>query len=276
MSGMWDAFKDHSIESDLVENAIRSTEQEIFSDALGLDPEDNDYDDSLEQLEDFDGTARSDDDWMRELAGEPTDADELRAENEQLRQRIAELTPEPQRPDPFADPEAWEQNILAQHRGGGIPINAGPSPYAKPDMFADPEGYERYLLAEMDRRSGVAEHHEQRINASMAHAHQTHGAEWENAWNDILSLPRDARTAQIVKGIIDSPDPGSAVLSTWAAIKGANIAAQRFGGAPFAPMMASSVRRSTNHAARSKGLYYEAPTTREEAEEEEIFNAAWD
>lgn len=277
MSGMWDAFKTGD---PLIAGAIAETESEIFLDALDLVPDDEDFDTSLEDLEDpFTGETRSDESWLREHTGDDGEADELRAENAQLHHILAQYE-EANRPPPadmFADPARWREELLDDITQGRLPrhLNYGQPANPEPDMFSDPQAHTAWVINEAARRSGVAEHHEQRVNASMAHAHQTHGAEWEQAFSDILSLPRTAQTAQIVSGIVNSPDPGAAVLTTWAGLKGMNIAQQRFGGAPFAPMMASSVRRGTNHAARSKGMAYEAPTSREEQEEEDIFNYAF-
>lgn len=280
MSGMWDAYAGNSAEGQNIRDMIALTEREIYNEALNIVDDDDSYDDSLEQLEDFDGTARSDESWMREHTGDDGEADELRAENEQLHRILAQYE-EANRPPPadmFANPEQWREELINDVSQGRLPryLNYGQPNNPEPDMFADPQAHTAWVINEAARRSGVAEHHEARVNASMLHAHQTHGADWETAWNDILSLPKNPQSAAIAKAIVDSPDPGSAVLQVWSALKGQNIAAQRFGGPTFAPMMASSMRRGTNHAARSKGLYYEAPRTAEEAEEESIFNYAFE
>jgi hypothetical protein len=277
-------------DSDL-EEAIASTEGEIFGEATGgPDPDElADSDDLVEQMSqmhDWNDDSVSD---MR-LAGEATgntpvgmtlavDDDDLaaaRAEGYQqgaqaLYRELAPHLPQPQRPDMFADPEAWEANLLAQMRGGGVapPSGYGNSPHAKPDQFADPDGYERWLLAEARRQSGANQWNEGRVNNSMAAAHREFGADFEQAYNDIRQGldPNNPAHRDLVQNVINSSDPGRALMQARDFVESANASSMRYSGPPFAPGL---VRRG----APLRNSAGDGPRSREEALEQSIFNDA--
>jgi len=62
-------------------------------------------------------------------------------------------------------------------------------------------------------------------------------------------------------------------MQMHSAVKAENPARQRYGGPAFAPMLRSSMRAPNP---RGSDGPYNAPRTREEAEEEDIYNAVWD
>jgi hypothetical protein len=286
-------------EREFYQEAVRQTDDEIFTDALGI-PDANFRDhndtivDQLSRTEDWEGNDVEDSELVRETTGEIPQGmaglshsereEALASENGALRNHIAQMQqfmPQEERPDMFANPDEWEANLLAQHRGeGGIPLqDYGRETPGKPDMFADPEGYERWMLAEMDRRSGVEQHHTARVNASLAAAHQIHGADFEQAYADITSMDtRDRRAQEWVRAIVNSPDPGSALMQTWGALHGAGFAARRFGGAPFAPMLRSASRSPhAGSAARGRGDWMDGRTLSPEQQlEDHIADSAWD
>jgi hypothetical protein len=291
---MWDRLSD-TADSLAMGEMVRLTEDEIFSDAVNSDSFEQreagrDIVDDNSQIEGWDGGFVDDGELMREATGdlpvgyagiaptlgEEAAAAEIAALNDriaQLEARNQQLEPAPTRPDMFADPQAWEANILAQHNGVGMPIDYGTPLANKPDMFGDPEGYERWLLAEMDRRSGVAEHTEARVNSSLAAAHQIHGDAFETAYRDITSLDtRDPRAREAVRSIMSAPDPGNALMAVHSMLRGANEGVHQYGGVPFWETRS----RGQGAALRSRGLGAEAATTAAQRAEEDIFDSVWD
>jgi len=291
---MWDRLSD-TADSLAMGEMVRLTEDEIFSEAVNSDSFDQreagrDIVEDNSQIEGWDGGFVDDSELLREATGDlpvgyagiaPTLGEEaLAAENLQLREQLAALEirnsalePQPQRPDMFADPSGWEANILAQHNGAGLPIDYGTPLASKPDMFGDPEGYERWLLAEMDRRSGVAEHTEARVNASTQAAHQIHGDAFETAYRDITSLDtRDPRAREAVRSIMNAPDPSNALMAVHSMLRGANEGVRQYGGVPFWETRS----RGQGAALRSRGLGAEPATTAAQRAEEDIFDSVWD
>jgi hypothetical protein len=286
-------------ERELISDAVRDTEDEIFTDVTGspdarFRDDNNDLVDQMSEGEDWFGNPVPLSEEIRESLGEiePGTAGLSVSEREHALARqvnelhgmlnnVAQNLPQPERPDMFADPDAWEQNLLAQHRGeGGIALqDYGRETPNKPDMWSDPAGYERWMLSEMNRRSGLEEHNTQRLNASLGNAHRIHGADFEQAFSDITSMnPRDRRSREAVQTIISSADPGSAVMQVWGALQGANFIAKRTGGAPFAPMLRSSMRSPHEGSARrSRGWYDDAEEHSPERElSDQIFDSIWD
>jgi hypothetical protein len=288
-----------SADSRALAEAIRSTESEIFDEAFNDSTEGdrdahNDIVEDNSRAESWDGNAVDDGELFREALGEipagmagmaPTiEQEELARENEALREQLAALQgqlPQPERPELFRDPAAWEANVIAQARGEGIPLNDYGTPLpGKPDPFSQPEQYEQWILAEAARQSGVAEHATTRFNASLANAHALHGEDFERAFQDISSMdPRDPRAREAVQSIMRAPDPGTAMLQVHAMLRGADEAATRFGGPPFAPMLARRGAPGAGRAMQARGFDRQTEPvyrTAEHAEEDDVFNAAWD
>jgi hypothetical protein len=285
------AFQPQNLDDDLLAEAVGETEREIFSESTGSEsPEDVDFTDELieemSRIDDWAGRPVSD---IR-LAGESTgdtpigmsmgevdgeDVEALQAEAYQqgaaaMARDLQPYLPAPQRPDMFADPEGWEQNVLAQARGQGLPLP--PQGYGqgapKPDMFADPEGYERWLVGEIGRRANIDQHNEYRVNASMSAAHRLHGKTFEDAYDTLRNLnPNDPRHVQAVRDVVSSPDPGNAAIYAANMIHAANANAVRGYGPPFAP----GLMRQREPLRNSEGL---APRSREEAQELDVFRDA--
>jgi hypothetical protein len=279
----WDMTDD-----DLTE-AIADTEGEIFGEATGGPlPEESDFNDNmvdeLSRMDDWAGRPVSDGRLAAESTGDvpigmsmgEVDGEDVEAlQAEAYRQGAAAMArdlqpylPAPERPDMFANPEAWEQNLLAQARGEGIPpvTGYGASPWQKPDQFAEPEKYEQWLLAEARRQSGVNEYNAMRVNASMAAAHREHGEAFEAAYNTLRNLdPNDPRQRDMVLSVLNSPDPGRAALGAAELVHTANENAARGIGPPFAPHLMARRPPLRN----SEGL---PPRSREEAQELDVFN----
>jgi hypothetical protein len=295
---MWENMGGDSFDSRLLAEAIRATDEEIWDEAVngfGGDREaHNDIVEDNSRAESWEGNPVDDDEMFREALGEipagmagtaPTIGEEaLSRENAELREHLAALQaqqPQPERPDLFQDPRAFEENILAQHRGGRFPVDHGTPLPDKPDPFADPQGYQQWMLNEMDRRAGVADHHEARVNSSLAAAAAVHGQAFEDAFREISSMdPRNPRAREAVQSIINSPDPGSALLSVHAMLRAGDEAGRQYGrGAPFAPML--PIQRSAGHgrSMQARGFSRDTEATyrsADHAEEDDVFNSVWD
>lgn len=305
MSGMWnnpshEAEWERS-ERELLREAVASTDREINDSVFyNGDDEDSRNDNrsivnEMSQSEDWEGNDVPDDELIRETTGEipagmsglvPTRADDqLMAENRQLREMInnvARSLPEPERPDMFADPDGWREQLISDLQNGrdmrGVNTAGGPPP---PDMFADPDGFREYVVNEAARRSGAADHTAERVNSSLQHAHQRHGKDFEQAYTDIVdAAQRNPRVRGVVQSIWDSPDPGSALMQAWSGLAGMDFAAKQFGNMPFAPGLRSMQRRSPHEgsARRSRGWFDDGNGTgysREQLEEDSIADAAW-
>src|SRR5258708_764108 len=168
-------------EAELYGEAIKATEQEVFDDALGLSPDENDGDTSLEQMDDDDAPTGDEEPTDEEEGEEPDDSEEGEGEEGEGE----EPEPEPQdrgqdrRGIPpgrlreesdarrVAEAETRElrarlENLERNHRQ---PPQQQQQP-EKPDMFADPEGWARAQRAEIED-SFAARH----VNASLADTH---------------------------------------------------------------------------------------------------------
>jgi hypothetical protein len=169
-----------------VNQAVANTEDEIFQDALGDEPLENDGDTSLEEMgEGLEGEHLDEEDDADE-EGEEAEGDEAEEDgaeeaeeaegDEQAEEPQRDQRQRPERQDrrdiPLrqerdrrraAEGEAAElRRQLAEMNGRLTEISArvnapAPKPAAteqrreKPDMFADPEGYERWVKEEAER-----------------------------------------------------------------------------------------------------------------------------
>jgi hypothetical protein len=282
----------YQLSDDDLSEAIADTEQEIFSSSTGgdLDPEDvESWDDIIEdqsRMHGWDDALVDDAKLAREATGDTPigmsmgvdddDLDAARAEGYQqgaqaLYRELAPHLPQPQRPDMFANPQEWEANLLAQMRGGGVapPSGYGNSPYQKPDQFADPDGYERWLLAEARRQSGANQWNEGRVNNSMHAAAQEYGEDFHQAYRDITQGldPNNPAHRDLVQNVVNSSDPGRALMQARDFVETANNSSMRYSGPPFAPGL---VRRG----APLRNSAGESPRSREESIEQSIFNDA--
>jgi hypothetical protein len=287
MSARWLDMDDPEIAGEMIQETEREIANEAFPGGNLLDDDPDAADDlvsDMSQMHSWDGNVASDAMLSREATGEVgpgmsgTDdqyaaVEQLSAENRALREHLGALQeqlPQPQKPDMFVDPEGYEQWLIDHVRGGGTgQRNYGPSPEAKPDMFADPDRYEEWLIRETNRRSGIDQYHEDRLNASMRAAHREFGGEFEEAFDMIRSLdPRRPDHRQLVQSVMAAPDPGRAALAAAQNIRAANDGAMRYGSShPFAPGLV----RQRAPLRNSEGM---PPRNAEEAAELEIFNDA--
>jgi hypothetical protein len=264
-----------------VNAAVANTEGEIFEDAMGDEPLDNDGDTTLEDM----GEGLEGDDLDEEEAteegeaeasegeGEAEGEEEAPAEGEEQTEAEAAAEPQGQPDDRRGVPSARLREEAQRRRAEteratslerqlaeamgrlnelSARLNAPPIPAPqpqtsapKPDMFADPEGYERWMKAEAAKEADArieqrmtafrAEQQQQReatLNDNLALTAQgERGFEFQAGYRALTSLdPRDPQARATVQRIINSPDPGKAILD-WYEDNGAeefreNIAAQ--------------------------------------------------
>jgi hypothetical protein len=283
-------------DSDLAE-AIADTEQEIFGEAApgGLLPEElEDSDDLVErmsQMRDWNDDSVSDLRLAGEAAGTTPvgqtlawtdeDAEAARAEGYQagaaaMARDLQPYLPTPQKPDQFAQPEEYERYFigLAQQAATGAGIQPLPTDQqilarGRPDQFGDPEAYESWLLARGRQESGASQWQSDRINSSMGYAHRRYGPEFEQAYTNVTKGLDASNPAHrnLVNGIINSSDPGAALMQANDFAQAANASAERFGGPPFA----RGLVRQREPLRNKDGL---PPQSREEAQELDIFRYA--
>jgi hypothetical protein len=145
----------------------------------------------------------------RQLRGVPSHR--LREETERRRQAETDLATERER---IAALEARFNDFMARQQGPPPQQQPTPQPQ-RPDMFADPEGWERAVRAEMQGQ--VAQQMQERfLNMSLASTHAEHGDEFEYAYQQLTSLdPTDPRNRAVVNQITQAPNPGQALMR-WA------------------------------------------------------------
>lgn len=200
-----------------VNAAVANTEDEIFSDAMGDEPLENDGDTSLEEMgEGLEGDDLEEGDEAEETEAEPEGDGDEATEEEAEAAEGEEATPETPRDQQgrFEDRrgavpsgvlreanekrraaeerEAAKDRQLAEMRGRldelSIRVNAPPKPAAvqtkteKPDMFAEPEKYEQWLQEQADKRA------EAKINERFGAFEQRQQQERETRLNENLSL----------------------------------------------------------------------------------------
>jgi hypothetical protein len=106
----------------------------------------------------------------------------------------------------------------------------------------------------------------------MGYAHKMYGAEFERAYED-LTRGLDASNPhyrQLVNDVINSPDPGLALMGAANLARAANENAMRYGGTRGAnPVFAPGLMPRRAPLRNSEGL---APRSREEAQELDVFN----
>lgn len=251
-------------EDRMLKEAISNTESELFRGATDLaDPQegDDEGDKTPEEMGDgLEGQVEASQD--DETDGEEAEGDELKAEGEEGQERdpvtgkfkaketevqpeavppkgrvpVAELLTE-RKARQTAEERATavetkaaadiaalnarlDSILLAQQRPAEVkPVEAAKP--EKPDQFADPEGYERWMRAEIRN-----EFTQQRVESSLADAHETHGDTFVKAYQDLTGinitnpadrsvrgLDRQDPIAQAtVSRIMAAPNPGRALL----------------------------------------------------------------
>lgn len=83
-----------------------------------------------------------------------------------------------------------------------------------PDMFSDPEGYQAWVDANMEARlqTITQQQHERLLNASLADAHEQHGKQFEDAYNELTRNPNDPVIRLAAQRIMGAPNPGRELM----------------------------------------------------------------
>ena len=219
--------------------AIADTEDEIFRDANGTDPLDNDGDKSLEEMGDgLEG------DHVEEEADEEADETEGEEEAEVQTQppptRGQGIDEEPEQAEVPAAPAedrqrpgmvpsavlrertAEKDREIAALRAEFEAFKAGaqrpvqqqepPKPAEPPDMFADPEGFRRHVI---EQANAAAQY--RHVEASLQDAAETHGEKFQAAYRELQNLGQSERNqfgnSPSITKIWNSPNPGRALMS---------------------------------------------------------------
>ena len=117
----------------------------------------------------------------------------------------------------IAELNAKFEGFLASQRQGQPPKPADvPKPETPPDLFEDPTAFVEHMNKGFEAKLAAVTNQikEQRINTSMALSRARHGEGFDNAFNALKSLPVTPDNQELVRRIIDLPDPGEAVV-TW-------------------------------------------------------------
>src|SRR5258706_14131186 len=187
-------------EAELYGEAIKQTEREVFDDALGLAPDENDGDTSLEQMDDDDAPTGDEEPTDEEEGDEPDESEEGEGEEGEGGEpespdqvRGGDRQPEhgedrrgvpPSRLREEADArrvaEAETRELRARlenlERNQRQPQKPQQQP-EKPDMFADPEGWAQAQPAEIE--ANFAARH---VNASLNDTAEEHGERFHEAY----------------------------------------------------------------------------------------------
>jgi hypothetical protein len=214
-----------------INEAVATTEAEIFGEATGAEPADNDGDTSLEAMgqglegevlgedgdDNNDGDNNNDATLLvpeAETEG-ASDADGARAVEEQnatLRMQLATLEAR------FNDLNARLNGQAQRPRQTGSPTEAG-----RPDMFTHPDAYECWLL-DRATRDAVSHLQQQQQAERVAHVDQSfaratrgeRGFEFGPAYTALASLDAgNPAHRALVRGICEAPDPARALLDWW-------------------------------------------------------------
>lgn len=218
-------------------NAIAETEQEIFSEANGTDPLDNDGDRSLEEMGDgLEGEQIDEPD-------EGTEEDEAEGEEAEELQTQADDEGEPAQEGPAQDEDRQRPGMVPSGRvreqterartaetqlealraefeafKAGIAQRPAPQPQQPqqpaepPDMFADPEGFRRHVIEQANQAAQF-----RHVEASLADAAETHGEKFQAAYRELQTLGNSERqqfgNSPSVTRIWNAPNPGKALMS---------------------------------------------------------------
>lgn len=215
--------------------AIADTEDEIFRDANGTDPLDNDGDRSLEDMGDgLEGEhleEETDEGEADDEAGE-TEEIEAQAGDEQQPEQQEEIpaASAEDRSRPGMVPSGRLREVreakdaeIAALRAEFEAFKAGigqrptqqveqPKPAEPPDMFADPEGFRRHVIEQANAAAQF-----RHVEASLQDAAEAHGEKFQAAYRELQNLGQSERAqfgnSPSITKIWNSPNPGRALMS---------------------------------------------------------------
>jgi hypothetical protein len=203
--------------------AMANTESEIFTEAMGDDEDENDGDTSLEQMDDPVGDDEED-------AGEEEGDEEGQEETgDEAPQEGAREPPPQERPSyrlPPVDPSAQriaELEARLARMEAPRQEQPAPPPQELPDPVLDPAGFREGMAAQMRAeyqqatRTAILENNFKATEA--AYSRENRRDEFTLAASQLNELSFRARTdpnaAATVRGIVNAPDPGYALMQ-WA------------------------------------------------------------
>jgi hypothetical protein len=204
--------------------AMANTESEIFTEAMGNDEDENDGDNSLEQMEDpvgddeeEGGEEEGGEEGQEEAGDEPREVREPPEAPPQERPsyRLPPVDPSAQR---IAELEARLARVEAPRQE-----QPAPPPQELPDPVLDPTGFREGMAAQMRAeyqqatRTAILENNFKATEA--AYSRENRRDEFTLAASQLNELSFRARTdpnaAATVRGIVNAPDPGYALMQ-WA------------------------------------------------------------
>jgi hypothetical protein len=202
---------------------MANTESEIFTEAMGDDEDENDGDTSLEQMDDPVGDDEED-------AGEEEGDEEGQEETgDEAPQEGAREPPPQERPSyrlPPVDPSAQriaELEARLARMEAPRQEQPAPPPQELPDPVLDPAGFREGMAAQMRAeyqqatRTAILENNFKATEA--AYSRENRRDEFTLAASQLNELSFRARTdpnaAATVRGIVNAPDPGYALMQ-WA------------------------------------------------------------
>jgi hypothetical protein len=275
---MWDRNNDDD-EADSIRSAIRATEREIFAEATDGDPDSVDGTaamvDELSQPEGWDGdTLGPDEIAHRNLYGD-TDTNfdrplqlqadaELLDENARLRERVA------------LQDQAIENYVMApitqQQRAQQRDLIRGQLS-SRYDLhnFSD-EHLDRFIDDVQQDMGHTQALQEARINASMNHAARKYGRDFDDAYNDLITMaPNSPLAREIVNSVVRGADPGETLMQWHGSHVVKGLAPPPFAGSRR-PDMAGHVRQ---RAARHGGDEMDGAGWGDRDIEDAIFDSVW-
>jgi hypothetical protein len=203
-------------EDDAISNAIRRTEEEIFYEgAFGEDvPEDNRLPlDELSMLEGADGGPLPDAEGMyTALHGYRDDGYDRPLALEQIRELEGQLEQMQAERDRANDDltRVLTSDIVRQQEAG--------QRQALRDEWRDAsdEQIDRYIAGAAQQGAMLRQHQENRVNASMAHAAETYGDDFHQAFGAITRMdPRSPEARAIAHAIYHGDNLGEVVMQTY-------------------------------------------------------------
>lgn len=231
------ALKTVTAEDEGLATAIAETEQEIFSEANGTEPLDNDGDKSLEEMGDGLEGEDTDEDTPDTEEGEAEEAETVETQGEEQpeqqrdeRGRFEGVPPGRLREEAEKRREAEGQLTakdaeLISLRREMDALKAGLTqrpqvqqqehkPAEPPDMFADPEGFRTYVI---DQANQAAQY--RHVESSLADAAETHGEKFQAAYAEAQRVGQSEvqqfgiGRSPTVNRIWSAPNPGKALMS---------------------------------------------------------------
>jgi hypothetical protein len=265
-------WTDRDITDADITQAVRDTEAEIWAEALGQEEPDDQSDQFIEDMSQAEGWDGNDlpieEIANRNLHGdtqtgydrplELQDSLDLQRENDALRARDAEREAEWQQY--IMQPEVERQRAEQREQVRQHLMEK----YGMIDSFDDAKTDQ--FIADMNAPAQAARMlNDQRVEASMTHWHNTHGRDFEAAYDELTSRdPNDPYARQDVQRIVSSPDPGQALMMWHSAIQGA----QQWAPPPFMPQ--------SRRAAPRRSGYSEMGGWGDGDVESEVFHSVWD